>query len=364
MRLEARWTAVNPRTRGVLLALIGAITIGVDPLATRFLTEAGSEFWAFFFWRTLVFATFGLAYAVRKAGSARNLLTGIRAVGKLFPVLALLMGSIEALMVFGLARTTTAKCLLLFSLNPLWAAALSFILLKERLRPVTAAALLMSLIAVGIVFLPPALGAGSPGTAPEAANKSSTDGDVCAALAGVCFSLYVVFARRAGQQSGGKADVTAAVAVGGYLASFFALGMSRGRLAPPAAVGFDTARRPEWSFWVAVLVDGVGVGICLVCLSLAPRLATGPEVGIVMLLQLLLSPLWVWLAFGTAPQPWTIAGGLLLLVTLMGHELAVHRLQASTESARSAQSTTSTDDVGHGPVLHTTGSSEIRCEQV
>ena len=82
-------------------------------------------------------------------------------------------------------------------------------------------------------------------------------------------------------------------------------------------------------------------------------MATGPEVGIVMLLQLLLSPLWVWLAFGEAPPTWTIVGGLLLLVTLMGHELAMHRLQATKSSDEITRA------ASLGPVLHTTQADSV-----
>lgn len=35
--------AIPPRARGVLLALLAAVSIGVDPLGTKFQTEAGSE---------------------------------------------------------------------------------------------------------------------------------------------------------------------------------------------------------------------------------------------------------------------------------------------------------------------------------
>ena len=121
-----------------------------------------------------------------------------------------------------------------------------------------------------------------------------------------------------------------AAAFGGYMATAFALVMcasNRLALAPPAAMGFEiSSQRPEWSFWLALIVQGCGVGVCLICLANAPRLAPAAEVGIVMLLQLLLSPLWVWLAFGEVPAFWTIVGGLIIVATLAGHELAMQRL--------------------------------------
>lgn len=286
-------------------------------------------------------STFGTCVSAYKAGSLHHFITGVLAVGRMLPVLALLMAGIETFMVLGLANTTAAKCLLLFSLNPLWAAALSLFFLKERLRPVTAAALVMSLVSVGIVFIPPAVSAGTQADAGTQVQESTAVGDAYSLAAGVLFALYIILARQVGQRSQGRADIPVAAAIGGYIAMFFALGMSGATIAPPASVGFDTVRWPEWSFWLAVVVQGVGVGICLVCISLAPRLATGPEVGIVMLLQLLLSPLWVWLAFGEELPHWTIAGGLLLLFTLAAHELAMHRIQAA--EALAAESRTAGD---------------------
>ena len=111
---------VQPRVRGVLLSMTAAVAIGVDPLGTRFLTgEGGCEFWAFYFWRTLVFSTFVMLWRLCMAGTLRNFIAGVRACGRLLPVLSIVMGAVETLMVLGLANTTIAKCLLLFSLNPL-----------------------------------------------------------------------------------------------------------------------------------------------------------------------------------------------------------------------------------------------------
>ena len=64
-----------------------------------------------------------------------------------------------------------------------------------------------------------------------------------------------------------------------------------------------------------------------------------------MLLQLLLSPLWVWLAFGEVPTIWTVIGGLLIMLTLAGHELAMQRLNRG-KAAEEAEATAS-----DGPTL-------------
>ena len=306
-------------------------------------------------------STFGTCVSAYKTGSLHHFITGVLAVGRMlrcwrssWPVLRRSWFSAWQ------TRLQPSACCS-FSLNPLWAAALSLFFLKERLRPVTAAALVMSLVSVGIVFIPPAVSAGTQADAGTQVQESTAVGDAYSLAAGVLFALYIILARQVGQRSQGRADIPVAAAIGGYIAMFFALGMSGATIAPPASVGFDTVRWPEWSFWLAVVVQGVGVGICLVCISLAPRLATGPEVGIVMLLQLLLSPLWVWLAFGEELPHWTIAGGLLLLFTLAAHELAMHRIQAAEAlAAESRTAGNSTRRSGEGPNMTVCCRSERR----
>jgi len=53
---------------------------------------------------------------------------------------------------------------------------------------------------------------------------------------------------------------------------------------------------------------------------LPPRLITGTEVGLCVLLETVLGPLFVYFAYGDVPAKWTIIGGSLLLVVLALHE--------------------------------------------
>ena len=77
---------------------------------------------------------------------------------------------------------------------------------------------------------------GALGSLPDA-DRSSLAGDLSAGLAGVCFALYLVLARRAGKLSDGQADVPSAAAFGGSMTTAFAVVMcasNRLALAPPA----------------------------------------------------------------------------------------------------------------------------------
>ena len=79
--------------------------------------------------------------------------------------------------------------------------------------------------------------------------------------------------------------------------------------------------RPEPAFWGALIADGACLSIAFECLVNATRLAPGTDVALVLLLENLLGPTWVFLGFGDVPSAWTFGGGALLLSTLAVYEV-------------------------------------------
>jgi len=89
-------------------------------------------------------------------------------------------------------------------------------------------------------------------------------------------------------------------------------------------MGSDLLPNDEASvqFFGAVAGSGLCVAILVVCLNIAPRTLSGAEVSLITLLETPLGPFCVFLWFGETPGPWTLAGGTLLFVTLVLHEVA------------------------------------------
>ena len=80
----------------------------------------------------------------------------------------------------------------------------------------------------------------------------------------------------------------------------------------------------------------------------APRHLFSAEVGLVLLGEQVLSPIWVFAGVGEAPSRWTIAGGALLLSVLALHEAAAlreERREARRGDAPGAGSSSSTTAV-------------------
>ena len=82
-------------------------------------------------------------------------------------------------------------------------------------------------------------------------------------------------------------------------------------------------------FLAIIAVNSALVAAFYVGFTLAPRYITGAEVALILLMETVCGPLWVFLRFGDKPTVWTIAGGAVLIVSLAAHEIA-----GLTESSR------------------------------
>jgi drug/metabolite transporter (DMT)-like permease len=71
--------------------------------------------------------------------------------------------------------------------------------------------------------------------------------------------------------------------------------------------------------WVLLVLGVVIVPASTMLLSLGTRYIPASQVTLIMMLEMLLGPLWVWLALSEVPAPTTVLGGILVLVTVVAH---------------------------------------------
>ena len=67
----------------------------------------------------------------------------------------------------------------------------------------------------------------------------------------------------------------------------------------------------------------VCIAIPFICITLAPRYITAPEVNLFFLLETIFGPLWVWMVIKEQPSIETIIGGSIIIVTIAAHSLLV-----------------------------------------
>ena len=71
-----------------------------------------------------------------------------------------------------------------------------------------------------------------------------------------------------------------------------------------------------WVGWLAAL--GIGqIGLGFVLLTFGARLIPAAQVGLITLLEVVLGPLWVWLALDETPSTLTLIGGSIVIAAIM-----------------------------------------------
>jgi drug/metabolite transporter (DMT)-like permease len=188
--------------------------------------------------------------------------------------------------IIALNHTSVANVLFILAVAPVLAALLARFVLGEPITPRTAAALAVAL--AGVVLMVGAPGGGDP------------LGDAMALLASLGFAVGIVISRY-------RRDVSMAPAT--FLAQLLLLAAFL-PFADPGSVGDDDL--------VTLVLLGAGqIGIGLAFLTLGARLIPAAQVALISLLEVVLGPLWVWMAIGEVPTGATLAGGAVIVAAVV-----------------------------------------------
>jgi drug/metabolite transporter (DMT)-like permease len=185
--------------------------------------------------------------------------------------------------IVSLNYTSVAHVLVLQSIAPLVAAGLGVVVLGERLTWRTACAMAVALGGVIVMV-------GAPGGGPLV-------GDGLSLLTGVAFALVIVIARRYRGVSMAPAMALAQLLVVIVFAPF-----AQFSHVSWADVG-----------WLALLGCGQ-IGLGAIFFISAARFIPSSEMAMIFLLEVVLGPLWTWIALSETPNIATLAGGAAVIV--------------------------------------------------
>jgi drug/metabolite transporter (DMT)-like permease len=190
--------------------------------------------------------------------------------------------------IVALNHASVAQVLFIQSIAPVLAALLGRALLDEPVSARTAAAMAVAVLGVGVMV-------GSPG-------GGSALGDALAVLMALGFAVSIIIARH-------RRDVSMAPATG--LAQLMLVVVA----APFAIAAHQGVGVPE-VLWLAVFGAGQ-IGLGLILLTIGARLIPAAQVALISLLEVVLGPLWVWLAVGETPGAATLIGGAIVVAAVV-----------------------------------------------
>ena len=201
----------------------------------------------------------------------------------------------NTLFMFALAHTYVANAVLMLAAAPLLAAGLGWLLLREPLRPATAAAM------AGVVA----------GLATMVSGGLGTDrwlGDVLALAAVAGFALITVSLR-----AGRHVEMLPCIALGATMAALFATAM--------AAIGGEGLTfAPADLFWCAMM-GIVQLTFGMMLFVAGSKHVPAGELALLTLTEAVFGPLWVWWFLGELPVPATFWGGAIVLAAIAANAL-------------------------------------------
>jgi drug/metabolite transporter (DMT)-like permease len=209
-----------------------------------------------------------------------------RSVGRAGVAVALCVATASASFITALNHTSVARVLFILAVSPVLAALLARVALGEPITRRTGVAMALALAGVALMF-------GAPG-------EGSLAGDGLSLVAALAFALMIVITRWRHDVSMTPATcLSQAILVVAFIP--FA--------SPGEIAGGDVV-------WLALLGIGqIGLGFAL--LTVGARLIPAAQVGLITLLEVVLGPLWVWLALDERPSTLTLAGGAIVIIAIV-----------------------------------------------
>lgn len=214
-----------------------------------------------------------------------RVLQAFRSVGVAGVAVALCVATASGSFIAALNHTSVARVLFILAVAPVLAALLARMTLGEPITRRTVVALALALAGVTLML-------GAPG-------ERSLAGDALSFLVALAFATMIVITRWRHDVSMAPATcLSQAILVVAFLP-----------FATPAEIdGSDV-------FWLATLGIGqIGLGFAL--LTVGARLIPAAQVGLITLLEVVLGPLWVWLALDERPSALTLVGGAIVIAAI------------------------------------------------
>jgi drug/metabolite transporter (DMT)-like permease len=255
--------------------------------------------WSLLFWRGLLMSLgFSLFVLWKKIP-----LSELKGKGWLA---AAFLGLSTTCFVFSLEHTHAANTLVIIATSPLIAAMISWLFLRETVPLATWLAILVATGGVVVSLL-------------DGFGRGSLSGEIFALGSAVCMACHFT-ALRWWKSNYGPLAVWGA----GFLVAAWTLPWAKPLSIPPDDVG-----------WM-LLLGGVVLPVAFGMMAVGPQYLPAPEVGLILLAETVLGPLWVWLFLSERPGEATLGGGVLVVLTLTVHSLyrrSSRRLPQPTSSS-------------------------------
>ena len=262
-------------TIGAALVLTAGVLLSLAGVTLRHIESANG--WQVLFYRALTFVvviSLFLAFRYRM-----RVFHAFVQVGRPGLIIGLSLGLGSVCYLFSLLLTTVANALFIVSAGPFMTAVLGWIVLRERVRPITWITMTFALAGIALMVL-------------NGIQSGRLLGNLAALGAAATFAIMIVTLRRTGDR-----DMIPAICLAGLVGVVSGFAMS------------DTLVVSRHDLALCLFLGVVQYTGGFVLLTLGARYLPAAEVALLALTEIVLGPIWVWIGVGEVPTLLTLAGG-------------------------------------------------------
>ncbi len=279
----------RPAAFGLTLATLGALALTPDAMLMRL---SGMEGIQMLGWRSTIMGVVLIAaWALTRAGHWHADLALLFTGGGM--AIAACQAVNGVFFTFGIVGSPVTIVLLGVAAVPVFAALLSWLLMGEATGRATWITIVFVLAGIGLAIF-----GKSEADAPW--DAAALRGALYGLGVAICLALSFVLIRKHR-----AVPILPSVGLGALMAGVTGLVLT----GPQQMVG-------DAILWPILVTGGIVLPVSFFCLSLASRHTAAANVSLLLLLETVLGPLWVWLAIGEAPTALMLIGGTIVVGSL------------------------------------------------
>lgn len=280
-------TRPMPRTMAISLVLTGGVLMGMVGLILRLIEDADG-------FQILVYRSISLAAMVMLVACLRRKVLPqnfLRSFDKWDVLVGILLGIAFSFYVYALLNTNIASALFILSSAPIFAAILGWVIIGEKPTRVTYSALILAIFGVGLMVK-------------DGFDTGGIVGNLYAVFSAFCFASMLVVIRYTGKED----------ALGGtFLGGVFACALN-------AIVAITIGSGLVISVWdlsLSLIMGGFTIGLGIALVTWAASYLPASEVSILVLIESVTGPIWVWLFLNEGTTIFALIGGAIVLAAVV-----------------------------------------------
>ena len=291
------------RTGAALLVLCGASAMSFIGLLVRLIEHADG-------FQILFFRSFAVAAAVAAVACLRRRVGFFRFLNSIeWPdyLIGLFLAVAFTFYILAMLNTSIASALFILASAPFFSAVLGWMLIGERPTGTTWIAMVLAVTGVGIMVF-------------DGFSDSRFTGNMYALISAFCFALMLVTMRWTKRED----------SLGGTFVGAMLTVLLNGAIAVTYGSGLIIS---GWDFGISLFMGAFTIGIGIAFITWAAGYLPAAEVSVLVLVESVFGPIWVWLILGEETTVWVVTGGFIVLAAVMLQAWGSRQQGAAAQSA-------------------------------